>query len=112
MSLAFSQSGQSPDLVDSPRSTSAPTARAPGIALVNAEDSPLEAASEFVVPLCAGTERSVAATKSFIATLSASARLLAHWQGDKALLAAALQSLPQALEQAARLRLATWPSRR
>ena len=59
-----------------------------GIALVNAEDSPLEAASEFVVPLCAGAERSVAATKSFIATLSASARLLAHWQRDNALLAA------------------------
>ncbi len=84
--FAFSQSGQSPDLVDSLRILRERGAL--GIALVNAEDSPLEAASEFVVPLCAGTERSVAATKSFIATLSASARLLAHWQRDNALLAA------------------------
>ncbi|WP_333969354.1 SIS domain-containing protein, partial [Pseudomonas aeruginosa] len=84
--FAFSQSGQSPDLVDSLRILRERGAL--GIALVNAEDSPLEAASEFVVPLCAGSERSVAATKSFIATLSASARLLAHWQRDNALLAA------------------------
>lgn len=98
--FAFSQSGQSPDLVDSLRILRERGAL--GIALVNAEDSPLEAASEFVVPLCAGTERSVAATKSFIATLSASARLLAHWQRDNALLAAG-QGLAAGLEQAARL---------
>ncbi|HGT3097095.1 TPA: SIS domain-containing protein [Pseudomonas aeruginosa] len=65
--FAFSQSGQSPDLVDSLRILRERGAL--GIALVNAEDSPLEAASEFVVPLCAGSERSVAATKSFIARL-------------------------------------------
>lgn len=98
--FAFSQSGQSPDLVDSLRILRERGAL--GIALVNAEDSPLEAASEFVVPLCAGTERSVAATKSFIATLGASARLLAHWQRDNALLAAG-QGLAAGLEQAARL---------
>ncbi len=98
--FAFSQSGQSPDLVDSLRILRERGAL--GIALVNAEDSPLEAASEFVVPLCAGAERSVAATKSFIATLSASARLLAHWQRDHALLAAG-QGLAAGLEQAARL---------
>lgn len=90
--FAFSQSGQSPDLVDSLRILRERGAL--GIALVNAEDSPLEAASEFVVPLCAGAERSVAATKSFIATLSASARLLAHWQRDNALLAARLDWSP------------------
>ncbi len=98
--FAFSQSGQSPDLVDSLRILRERGAL--GIALVNAEDSPLEAASEFVVPLCAGSERSVAATKSFIATLSASARLLAHWQRDNALLAAG-RGLAAGLEQAARL---------
>lgn len=100
VAFAFSQSGQSPDLVDSLR-----TLRERGalsVALVNAEDSPLEAASEFVVPLGAGVERSVAATKSFIATLAASARLLAHWQRDAALLDAG-QALAAGLEQAARL---------
>ncbi|MEB0039529.1 MULTISPECIES: SIS domain-containing protein [unclassified Pseudomonas] len=96
--FAFSQSGQSPDLVDSLR-----TLRERGalsIALVNAEHSPLEAASEYVLPLCAGAERSVAATKSFIATLSASARLIGHWQQDDALLAAGL-ALPDNLREAA-----------
>jgi glucosamine--fructose-6-phosphate aminotransferase (isomerizing) len=52
------------------------------ISLVNAEDSPLEAACEFHVPLCAGPELSVAATKSFIATLSASALLIGHWNQE------------------------------
>lgn len=101
--FAFSQSGQSPDLVDSLRILRERGAL--GIALVNAEDSPLEAASEFVVPLCAGAERSVAATKSFIATLSASARLLAHWQRDNALLAARLDWSPaiEALRDCQRL---------
>lgn len=101
--FAFSQSGQSPDLVDSLRILRERGALS--IALVNAEDSPLEAASEFVVPLCAGSERSVAATKSFIATLSASARLLAHWQRDNALLAARLDWSPaiEALRDCQRL---------
>lgn len=84
VAFAFSQSGQSPDLVDS--LSRLRERGALSVALVNAEGSPLEAAAEFTVPLCAGPERSVAATKSFIATLSASTRLLAHWQRDQALL--------------------------
>ncbi|MBV6750233.1 SIS domain-containing protein [Pseudomonas chlororaphis] len=96
--LAFSQSGQSPDLVDSLcllRERGALT-----VALVNAADSPLEAACEYAIPLLAGPEQSVAATKSFIATLSASARLLGHWHQDPALLAAG-EALPEGLRQAA-----------
>ena len=84
--LRFSQSGQSPDLVDSLRILRERGAL--GIAPGECRDSPLEAASDLVVPLCAGSERSVAATKSFIATAQRSARLLAHWQRDNALLAA------------------------
>jgi glucosamine--fructose-6-phosphate aminotransferase (isomerizing) len=71
------------------------------VALVNALDSPLEAACEFSVPLCAGVESSVAATKSFIATLSASARLVAHWKDDAELLEAG-SALPEGLREAAR----------
>jgi glucosamine--fructose-6-phosphate aminotransferase (isomerizing) len=71
VAFAFSQSGQSPDLVNSLRLLRKRGALS--VAMVNAEDSPLEAACEFSVPLCAGIESSVAATKSFIATLSASA---------------------------------------
>ncbi|KIH85135.1 SIS domain-containing protein [Pseudomonas batumici] len=96
--LAFSQSGQSPDLVDSLRLLRERGALT--VAMVNAADSPLEAACEYAIPLLAGPEQSVAATKSFIATLSASARLLGHWHQDPALLAAG-QTLPEGLRQAA-----------
>ena len=98
VALGFSQSGQSPDLVNSLRLLRKRGALS--IAMVNAEDSPLEAACEFSLPLCAGAERSVAATKSFIATLSASARLVAHWKQDAELLEAGLE-LPQGLREAA-----------
>ena len=98
--LAVSQSGRSPDLV-----RQAEAARAAGaftIALVNAPDSPLEAACEAVLPLHAGEERSVAATKSFIASLTALAQLTAHWSEDAGLIAA-LDRVPEQLHRAAAL---------
>ena len=97
--FAFSQSGQSPDLVGSLQKLRERGALS--VAMVNAEGSPLEQACEYVLPLSAGPELSVAATKSFIATLSASARLIAHWQQDEQLLQAG-QRLPRHLEEAAR----------
>jgi glucosamine--fructose-6-phosphate aminotransferase (isomerizing) len=98
-SFAFSQSGQSPDLVG-------PTQyfRAGGAvtcAFVNDPESPLARSAEWLFPLHAGTEASVAATKSFIAQLVAGARLVAHWQDDGEL-QQALAQLPAALEQACR----------
>jgi glucosamine--fructose-6-phosphate aminotransferase (isomerizing) len=99
VAFGFSQSGQSPDLVNSLRLLRKRGALS--VALVNALDSPLEAACEFSVPLCAGVESSVAATKSFIATLSASARLVAHWKDDAELLEAG-SALPEGLREAAR----------
>lgn len=101
VSFAFSQSGQSPDLVAPTRFFRAGGART--VAFVNAEGSPLADASEHVFGLHAGPEQSVAATKSYIAQLVAGARVVAAWQGDEDL-QAALQQLPQALEQAAALR--------
>ena len=98
LSLALSQSGQSPDLVRPIQSFRQRGART--VALVNDVGSPLARASEWVVPLHAGAERSVAATKSCIAQLAAGARLVAHWQQDTSL-SAALQALPEALQQAA-----------
>ena len=100
VSLAFSQSGQSPDLVAPTRFFRANGART--VAFVNAAGSPLAEAAQFVFPLHAGPEQSVAATKSYIAQLVAGARVVAAWGEDEDLLAA-LQTLPQALEQAARL---------
>jgi glucosamine--fructose-6-phosphate aminotransferase (isomerizing) len=51
------------------------------------------------VPLCAGTETSVAATKSCLCALAACAQLIAHWSEDAGLLAA-LATLPTQLQQA------------
>ncbi|PZP27051.1 MAG: iron dicitrate transport regulator FecR [Roseateles depolymerans] len=98
LSLAFSQSGQSPDLV-------APTqffrdGGARTVAFVNAGGSPLAAAAEHVFELHAGPEKSVAATKSYITQLVAGARVVAAWQQDDAL-QAALQALPEVLTRAA-----------
>jgi glucosamine--fructose-6-phosphate aminotransferase (isomerizing) len=95
--LAISQSGGSPDLVAA--ADSARRAGALVVALVNAEASPLAAAADIVLPLAAGEEQSVAATKSFIASLHALAALVAAWTGD-AVLGEALDQLPAGLEQA------------
>jgi glucosamine--fructose-6-phosphate aminotransferase (isomerizing) len=64
------------------------------VAFVNASGSPLAEAAEHVFELHAGPEKSVAATKSYIAQLVAGARVVAAWQQDDELLAA-LQALPE-----------------
>ena len=97
VSLAFSQSGQSPDLVSPTRFLRTGGART--VAIVNQPDSPLGEAAEWVLPLHAGPERSVAATKSYIAQLVAGARIVAGWGEDPAL-QSALQGLPLAMAQA------------
>lgn len=97
LAIAVSQSGQSPDVFQPMayfRRGGATT-----VALVNDAASPLAQAAEWTLPLHAGAERSVAATKSFIASLVAGARLVAHWQGSAELLAH-LQALPEALRRA------------
>ncbi|MDE2146324.1 MAG: SIS domain-containing protein [Burkholderiales bacterium] len=99
LSLALSQSGQSPDLVLPTEHFRRGGART--VALVNDTASPLARAAQWVLPLHAGAETSVAASKSVICQLVAGARLVAAWQGDTAL-AQALQALPEALAQAAR----------
>lgn len=104
VSLAFSQSGQSPDLVAPTRFFGDGGART--VAFVNDTASPLARASQWVLPLHAGREASVAATKSFIAQLAAGARLVATWEAQTAdadaSLLAALAALPAALDAAAR----------
>jgi glucosamine--fructose-6-phosphate aminotransferase (isomerizing) len=98
LAVGVSQSGQSPDLVDTMAALGA--AGAQTVAFVNREDSPLARTCEWLVPLCAGLEQSVAATKSYIAALAAVARLVAHWQKDVRLLEA-LSTLPARLATAA-----------
>lgn len=95
--LAFSQSGESPDVVEAVAAY-----RRQGVltlALVNREDSPLARAAEVVLPLHAGEERAVAATKSFLAMLAATVHLLAHLL-EESRLRSALPLLPEALHRA------------
>jgi glucosamine--fructose-6-phosphate aminotransferase (isomerizing) len=95
--IAISQSGRSPDLLATVSSLRSAGARV--LALVNDTTSPLCDIADEVYGLAAGEERSVAATKSFIASLSAIARLTAEWTGD-AQLVSDLQALPALLRKA------------
>jgi glucosamine--fructose-6-phosphate aminotransferase (isomerizing) len=98
LAISISQSGQSPDVVEPMRYFR--NGGATTVALVNDTTSPLAAAAEWAMPLHAGKETSVAATKSFITSLVAGARLVAQWQNDPELLAG-LAALPDALRSAA-----------
>jgi glucosamine--fructose-6-phosphate aminotransferase (isomerizing) len=95
--IGISQSGQSPDIVEMLRA--AGQGGALTVAITNQADSPMAAASAHCLPLRAGTEQSVAATKTFAVSVLAGLCLIAEWQQDTALLAA-LETLPKALEQA------------
>ncbi len=94
VSVAISQSGRSPDIVEMQRAARRGGALA--VALVNEVGSPLAKEAEVLLPLCAGPERSVAATKSMIAGLVAGASLVAAWREDGPL-AAAIAGLPDIL---------------
>ena len=94
VSIAISQSGRSPDIVDMQRAARRGGALA--VALVNDVASPLATETEVLLPLCAGIEHSVAATKSMVAGLAAGAGLVAAWREDRQL-ADALSGLPEIL---------------
>lgn len=94
--IAVSQSGKSPDICEMMASAKAENATT--VALVNQLDSPLAKIADFVIPLWAGEEKAVAATKSYIASLSALIQLVTYVADDKALLKAAIQ-LPEYLEK-------------
>lgn len=95
--LVISQSGESPDLI-----AGAGWARKRGatvVAMVNVETSPVADAADVTIPLHAGPEISVAATKSYLASLAAIAQLVATLSSDAAL-AHAVHDLPYALARA------------
>lgn len=95
--IAISQSGASPDLLAATRE--AARAGAHTVGLINAPGAPLSDVVETVIPIGAGAELSVAATKSYIATLAALANLVARWSGDRGL-SDQLPSMPEQLEAA------------
>ncbi|MFP5479492.1 MAG: SIS domain-containing protein [Alphaproteobacteria bacterium] len=95
--IGISQSGQSPDTVDMMRGAGAGGALT--LAITNHADSPLAQASAHCLALQAGVEQSVAATKTFVASVLAGLALLAEWQEDDAL-RAAVAGLPEAFDKA------------
>jgi fructoselysine-6-P-deglycase FrlB-like protein len=79
--IAISQSGRSPDLLATVAAQKAAGAHV--VALVNDETSPLASTADTLIPLNAGPEKSVAATKSYICSLAAlPANLARAWTLD------------------------------
>lgn len=104
LAVTISQSGRSPDIVALQKA--ARDAGAFTIAIVNEDGSLAAHAADMCLPLHAGPEKSVAATKSFIVSLAACAALVAHWTQDEDLMRA-VHHLPQQLHEASKLQ---WPS--
>ena len=103
--IVISQSGRSPDLV-----TATQAARAQGaltLALVNDPHSPAAQASELVLPIMAGEEHAVAATKTVALSMIAGAQLIAL-VADDATLSAALARMPQRFARVLRCEWTDW----
>ncbi len=95
--IGLSQSGASPDIVEFLEG--ARTQGAFTVAITNNGASPLARRADETVLLEAGRERSVAATKTYTAQLTALSLLTAEAAGDRAL-AALHRDLPQLAERA------------
>ena len=94
--IGVSQSGRSPDIVsvlDAAREAGSPT-----IAITNDAESPLAASAELLIDLGVGVEQSVAATKTYTASLVALAALVVEL-ADDADGRAALRDLPSLLRR-------------
>jgi len=92
--LGISQSGESPDIVavvEEGRQQGMVT-----VAITNEPGSPLAAAAEYVLPLEAGPERAVAATKTYVNQLAALALLAVQLAGDEERLSL-LRAVPEAV---------------
>lgn len=100
LAIGISQSGRSPDILAT--MNAARDAGARTVALVNDAASPLATLAATTLPLEAGPERSVAATKSYIASIAALIQLVAGWADDAA--------LREALAGAPALLRAAWDS--
>jgi len=109
LAIAVSQSGRTPEIVTLLERSRA--GGAVGVAITNDPDSPLAAAADVTIPLRAGPERAVPATKTFTATLLAFALLTAaldesgRFRVDgpavEAAIAEALASVPPVVEELA-----------
>jgi glucosamine--fructose-6-phosphate aminotransferase (isomerizing) len=106
--IVISQSGRSPDLV---RATQ--VARQSGaltLAIINSEDSPAAQAAELVLPIDAGPEHAVAATKTVVLSMIAGAQLVAAVARDGSL-NDGLQHLPSRCSEALACDWSIWADR-
>ena len=94
--IIISQSGRSPDILEEARQCKASGAYC--VALLNDTIAPLADIVDTVIPLLAGEEKSVAATKSFLTTLSAIMQIVAYWKQDHQLISA-LDDIAPALKK-------------
>ncbi|CAN5243581.1 SIS domain-containing protein [soil metagenome] len=101
--VTVSQSGMGPDLLSF--QAEAKRGGIPAIAVTNDETSPLAREADLCLPLCAGPELSVAATKTFITSAVAGAAIIAACAGDSAF-TKAVDALPECLSRALAV---TWP---
>jgi glucosamine--fructose-6-phosphate aminotransferase (isomerizing) len=97
VSISISQSGQSPDIVNMTKSLKESCALT--IAITNNMESRLANVAGTTLPMHAGPELSVAATKTFVTSLLAGLWLIAEIKGDADLLAA-IRALPEKLAEA------------
>src|SRR6202165_5585766 len=103
--IVISQSGRSPDLV-----LGAQSARKSGaltIAIVNDVTSPVALACELALPVGAGLEQAVAATKSVVLSMVIGAQLVASLTSDRAL-GEKIKQLPQRFSQALTCDWSAW----
>ena len=94
--IVVSQSGRSPDLIATTK-----RARMQGaltLAIVNDANAPVAREAELVIPIEAGTEHAVAATKTVVLSMIAGARLVSILAKDEAL-GEAIDRLPHRLAQ-------------
>ena len=95
--IGISQSGVSPDIVAMLQSARA--AGALSVAITNTPEAPIASAVNYCLPLQAGVESSVAATKTFVVSVLAGLALVSAWQDD-ARLGSAIAALPEAFAAA------------
>lgn len=110
--VGISQSGQSPDLLAVLRN--ARTQGRPTLAITNEPESPMAVEADRHLDLAAGSERAVAATKSYTGQLTAVAALSAAMSGDPELsspLSELAGAVNQVIERAEQIKSAVWALR-
>jgi glucosamine--fructose-6-phosphate aminotransferase (isomerizing) len=106
--IVISQSGRSPDLVAA--TEQARRSGALTVALVNDASSPVANEADAVLPIEAGPERSVAATKTVALSMVRGAQLVAHLTSDRDL-SERIEHLPQRFDRALGCDWSAWGDR-